>query len=662
MARLADRLRAARARQFVGRADELGLFAQALDADVPPFALLWLYGPGGIGKTTLLRRFADDAAARSADVRYVDAAQIEASPRALAAAVGPVGQSARLVLLLDGAELLASLRTWLREEYLPGLPESAVVVVGGRTPPDERWRSDLGWADSLLVRRLGGLGASESADYLTRRGLPAGRQGPLIDAAHGHPLALALLADLDETPPAAAISSSADLVAVLLQRFVGHVDRPEHRRALHLLGHVRVTTQALLAAVLPDQEAEECFAWLRSLSFVNPVASGGLAPHDLAREVLDADLAWRDREGWLALRAQVRAAYLQRAADDDPRTRRRAVADLLWLNRDSPSLSAYPSWDDAFALWWEPATPADLPHILALATRLEGAQSADLHERWWAAQPDAFCVIRDRPGHVHAFFVQLRLDASGRPADLLADDPFAAAALAHVRASAPLRAGEHLRVVRSWMGHDGYHVPSPTHQALTGATTTAWLSEKGLAISVSYMAVQQTPDPWVPMFAHVDYAPAPAADVTFAGRRYAAYVHDWRARPPLEWLALVGRRQDGSDGAWTRAEFDLCVRDALRSATDARALAANPLSRARVVRDHPSADVRTVLEEAVARLRERPRGERPARVLEVTYFARASTQEAAAARLSLAFSTYRRLLATGIAAVIEDLWEREAKT
>jgi hypothetical protein len=145
-----------------------------------------------------------------------------------------------------------------------------------------------------------------------------------------------------------------------------------------------VTTEPLLAAVLGDPApAAECFGWLRSLSFVQ-AAPTGLAPHDLARDVLDCDLRWRDPDGWLRLRRTVRAAYLQRVGGDDARLRGRAVADLLWLHRDSPRLRAYPSWDEAFALWWEPATPDDVPAILALVRRHEGRESVDLHQRWGA--------------------------------------------------------------------------------------------------------------------------------------------------------------------------------------------------------------------------------------------------------------------------------------
>ncbi len=50
--RVADRIRAAR--RFVGRQAELELVAAALAAETPAFAVLYLHGPGGIGKTSLL--------------------------------------------------------------------------------------------------------------------------------------------------------------------------------------------------------------------------------------------------------------------------------------------------------------------------------------------------------------------------------------------------------------------------------------------------------------------------------------------------------------------------------------------------------------------------------------------------------------------------------
>src|SRR5262245_48556261 len=56
--RLATRLAAAWRARFVGRHAELELFRAAVRASEPPFAALFLYGPGGIGKTALLAEYA----------------------------------------------------------------------------------------------------------------------------------------------------------------------------------------------------------------------------------------------------------------------------------------------------------------------------------------------------------------------------------------------------------------------------------------------------------------------------------------------------------------------------------------------------------------------------------------------------------------------------
>src|SRR6185503_17737905 len=80
--RLASRLASLRDRAFVGRDAELGLLARALSGDERPFALLYVYGPGGIGKSVLLREFGRIAEAAGATVATLDARDIDLSPRA----------------------------------------------------------------------------------------------------------------------------------------------------------------------------------------------------------------------------------------------------------------------------------------------------------------------------------------------------------------------------------------------------------------------------------------------------------------------------------------------------------------------------------------------------------------------------------------------------
>jgi hypothetical protein len=187
------------------------------------------------------------------------------------------------------------------------------------------------------------------------------------------------------------------------------------------------------------------------------------------------------------------------------------------------------------------------------------------------------------------------------------------------------------------------------------------------------------------MFAHVDYARAPDADVEAGGRLFAAYVHDWRLTPPAQWLQLMEDRElPGSAGATDATElaqrhvhprgphalteegFAQALRDAFRAFGRASELAANPLLGSQVLRQAvepertPTGDdLRALLRREVEGLAADGRRSGLARVLTVTYLTPAATQEAAAARLSLPFSTYRRHLANALSDVTRTLWSRE---
>jgi ABC-type nitrate/sulfonate/bicarbonate transport system ATPase subunit len=114
---LGELLGARRRRRFVGRASEIELFRVALDSAEPPFSVLRIYGPAGVGKTSLLDVLAGLAAKAGASVVHLDGRDLVPSPPAVLGAVrqvlrvpdgegvltGPSGTD-RVVVLVDTYE------------------------------------------------------------------------------------------------------------------------------------------------------------------------------------------------------------------------------------------------------------------------------------------------------------------------------------------------------------------------------------------------------------------------------------------------------------------------------------------------------------------------------------------------------------------------------
>src|SRR6476620_8183863 len=200
---LADRLVEARHTRFVGRQGELSVFESALGCEILPFYILHIFGPGGVGKTTLLQEFALLSERHGARPVYLDARNIDLSPDAFIRSLGMLlGQhngasipdlldasSQRTVILIDTYEVLTPLDGWLRTIFLPQLPDTVLTVLAGRNPPDSAWQGDSGWQDLVRVISLRNLSQEEGRAFLNKRGLPADHQQGILEFTHGHPLA-----------------------------------------------------------------------------------------------------------------------------------------------------------------------------------------------------------------------------------------------------------------------------------------------------------------------------------------------------------------------------------------------------------------------------------------------------------------------------------------
>lgn len=662
--RLADRLATTRKNNFVGRAEEIELFRRALKGEPSAPSVIVLHGPGGVGKSALLQRYAVEARGAGRPVVTVDARTIRPSPAAFEqAAAGALSQD-DCVLLVDGFERCQEMEEWVRDRYLPRLPTGVLVVLAGRVPPDPLWRADLGWSDLMAVVPLADLDGEQAAALLAGQGVDPTAHGELLAFAGGNPLALRLAAEVSahgETD-GTVWAPSRTVIEQLLSRLVGEPPSPAHRRALEVCGHALDTTENLLRVVLPDEDATELFAWLRRLPFVR---SGrfGVYPHDVIRDSLDSDFRWRDPDRYMAMHRAVRRHLVERIRNAPEREALRAAGAYNYIVSRAPWIRKFHGGRGEGGVYEDTARPEEAAELVRMTRDIEGERSAAVVEYWLGRQPEAFTVHRRRGSNeLLGFMVWLRVESPDEATRRA--DPLVAEAWDTVSAMAPPRHGEHIGVARFMVHRHTPHRPSRAWDLVHMRIVFELLRAKRCAWSCVVMA---DPGFWEPLMTYMDMFLPPGS----FGRGPGVYCHDWRAVPADEWADGIDARLLGgppekpaeeprsAGAALTREQADAAVRDALRNWLDPDALAVSPLLRLRIIESVDGPDAVTVVQEvlnkAVQRLRANPRTSHLHSVLTMT-FQSSLTQEAAARRLNMAFSTYRRHLARGIDEVRERVW------
>ncbi|MGJ9412880.1 hypothetical protein ACHAAC_09240 [Aeromicrobium sp. CF4.19] len=652
---LAHRVRRARRRGFVGRADQLDLFGRALGADPDAPRVLLVHGAGGIGKSALLRRFADDAQSCGRTVVLVDGQTVLASTDAFEREAAKVRTADRAVLLVDAFEQCQVLESWLREEFLPTLPEDVVVAVAGRLRPEPQWTVDAGWRDLARVEHLEDLPAADADALLDERGIPPRCRASLTTFAGGHPLALSLAAEAVDTEGLGdePWEPSRDVVETLLKLLVDQVPSAAAEYALQVCGHVRHTTVDLLRTGLDEEQAIAAFDWLRALPYVT-TGPQGLLPHDLVRDVIDSDFAWRDPSGYVQLHERLwrhLAARTESASGDAlPAT----VWELLYLNRYSthPVREMF-TGGQREALFERPYGPELHDAVVALAVEHEGPELARLVEYWLDRRPEDFHVYcRSEDREPVSFLGWLRIR---RPSAAEAQaDPALAAVAQHMSGTARLGAEDVVGV-----GRFAVPRPSPDHYTVGADLHTLRISvealQQGRTETATYLVLPQAEsfEPAMNLFGYQPTGSLVGPD------GLGLFVHDWREVPlsahlqrclPPIGSAAPAASADVTSAALSRDDHDAAVKQALRDWHEEVALAANPLGSGDPDR------VRSILRDAVAALGEDPRRVKHHRAVLATFLERPTTQEATAARLAVPFSTYRRHLRRGVEEVCGHAW------
>jgi DNA-binding SARP family transcriptional activator len=520
--------------RFVGREAELAAFAALLERKrVDGLEVSFVCGHAGVGKSTLLRRFAEDAAAAGRTVWHLhDLTTAELRERLNQLAEGLTEASAGPVVLVDSFERHGELEPWLREVYLRTLPAGSIVVVASRRRPGATWITDPAWSGAIVARQLEALGGAESAALVEARGVDPGIASSIVDFAAGNPFVLSLAAEVGRSMSVTGQPSRREaarfVVDTVLDTLLADVPSPRHRWALHVCAHARYTTEDLLRAAVPEGDAAELFDWLRVQPYVE-TPGHGLDINGVLRETLEAHLRWRDPVGYERMHRRIRHYVMNTLLRDatEPRAGVAVMPTISHLRRRGGVTGRCVSATGDPDVRATRVTPADHDELVALARETSGEFTASSVRFWLHRQPAAFSVLRCADsGRLRAFMSWLTLREPDPEA--LAADPV----IADIRNDAGQRnlpPGAHVAIARHLICPAFETKPNPITDVFLARMMRGWVHEPGLALSYLVIANRQV---WAPLMDYLDHY---ELSCTRSSYPYTIFGHDWTADPPSTW-------------------------------------------------------------------------------------------------------------------------------
>jgi len=610
---LAERLAVRDAQRFVGRERELAFF-DSLFADDPPAQVVLIHGPGGIGKSTLLREVARRGTRKGWTTRLVEGRDLAPVPGEIESALGDVSTDAQPLILFDTYERMAAADGWLRGRLLPSLPARSVVVLAGRTAPEPAWFEN-GWERLAVELKLEPMPADAALSLVRAHGLADGDLAQqLIAWADGSPLALALAADAAVRDGGSwaphSVHEHPNLVQAILHRIAKTELDGGNLDVVAVAAIARACDAPMFADVLPEIDAAAAERWLRERTFAEPVA-GGVALHEIVRQAMRSDLRARDPERDRELRRRIADHLFMKGLKAGPRT----VVDLSELV-ENPAIrwgfGADGSTTHRPDLW----RPEDA--TVAQANILKKPAGAT----WWGLTkplldqaPERVVTVRDARDQLCGIAIAVTPENAPPVAE---QDPCLGPWLAHARAE---HAGDEVLIWRDSIDFVGHgDVSSPVLSILntaailrSGLNNPRWsyipIDPSNPAAVAFAKAVNTTH--LVDLDCHVEDRSVQCHQVDHSdagmlgGMRAAVYGELGLGAPgavrlggDLETLgeAILAAEEDAAPREPVTPEL---VRDALRSLHQPVELAASPLARGATPEER-AASVRSEVEDAVA--------------------------------------------------------------
>ncbi|RAP74396.1 ATP-binding protein [Paenibacillus montanisoli] len=452
-------------KRFVGRDKELALMTQELENNEAAWRLHHFHGPGGIGKSALLRAFertlqGEDIViyvnVRSFEhpVHFADALQDElhrypSIPQAstdlhLHAPIGVAeadrlnrlaDQRGRLVLMLDGIDRGGPIAAWLRDHWLPQLTTRIKVFTAGRYPLNEEWISAAGWIGMIRNIRLSPLTKFDIDRYTAIIGIEDQALRDWVKLfSGGIPLALSLACEsiLQHGAQSFLAGTQMTTIIAMMDRtlFEDGQQPAMVKRLLSAASLIWWFDQDLLEEMLGETIMRSEMCEFCSLPYVMPFGPGGYSILDGVRRWMNDELVRRAPDTCLqykkrALRAVERRWRMLEEGDSESKKRMLRLQKLYLLSDSFMQSNHFAGDGDGFDI--QQATETDLHAVIAIYERSmtklppylpdDTGQQAYIHAIW-RQDPGSIRVVKHRGLPVGFYaFIQLNEDVRAIMAD-----------------------------------------------------------------------------------------------------------------------------------------------------------------------------------------------------------------------------------------------------
>ncbi len=544
--RMKDLLSQRALENFIGRTEEMASLLQCLEGECP--LVVHIHGIGGVGKSALVQAFSVQAQEQGATVVILDSPLIEPTERGFFQELGNAigidmptiedvvnwleNMESRVVLVIETYEVFRLMDTWLRQVFVPALPENVRVILVGREPPTPGWVTAPEWQGLFRSIALGPLNNTDAMELLLRAGVNEKNSQRINQFAKGHPLALKLAASAALERPSLDLQDMTEhkIIQELSRLFLVDVANPATREALEAASVARRITQSLLGAMLPDTPTQETYDRLNALAFVDSMRDG-LRVHDAVHEAIAASLRAADpsryreyrRSAWKQLCSEVRKA--------GSRELWRYTADMLYLIENPVVREAFfPSGSQHFTV--EPARSEDNAAIHEITDKHEGSDAAGYLRLCWDRLPQTFHVVRGGDGSITGYYCCFDPNTVD-PADFQ-EDPILKLWWRN-ESENPVPEDQTVLFLRRWLSYEHGEAPSPVQAA-------CWLDIKRTYMELRpklrrvYLTVVDLPT-YAPVAVKLGFNPISEAALELDGMTYHTAMLDFGPSSVDGWLA-----------------------------------------------------------------------------------------------------------------------------